>query len=68
MIAGAALETCREVAMTLGVKKLSHEQPSFYTCLVRRKACMLGYVYMHYICIYARAISLETLVSLRFVH
>ena len=53
MIAGVAPETCREVVMTLGVKKLSHEKLSIdaaylaslharvriYTCTMYIYAC-----------------------------
>ena len=65
MIAGVAPETCREVVMTLGVKKLSHEKLSLDALYI---ACMLGYIYLHYVCVRARALLLVLAISLGFVH
>ena len=65
MIAGVAPETCREVVMTLGVKKLSHEKLSIDALYI---ASLHARVRIPALCVCARALLLVLAISLGFVH
>ena len=61
MIAGVAPETCREVVMTLGVKKLSHEKVSIDAAYL---ASLHARVRIRALCIYMLVLA----IPLRFVY